>query len=279
MSSLARLTLAFDPTDRSALSRFVDLARVDTRPDAVRLLAARLTSAPATLRTRLAAHDVQPDTSAPRTRLDARIAEEVRAAFLRWCGDDLRPQDALRAALHLAPTDAEVGAALGLRATGKAPPPAPPPARRPVSRRRRFEPWPQPKAAAPIIDRASDYATRKLLARVTGGQAGIQFAPEWSPDVSDAIADLIQALPAGRRVTVVLGLRRTAWQRFDEELGDVRGGADWALVPVPRPAAVARELLRVARQAGAGESQARVHTVEDRGSVGAVVELVVWGRY
>jgi len=112
---LVRLTLTLGPADRRALAQFVALSGATSRPDAVRELAARLSVASPSVRLRLAAVAVPPlpADSSQSKRLDTRIAADDRAALERWCGDPLRPQDALRAAMHLLARDTGFAAELG----------------------------------------------------------------------------------------------------------------------------------------------------------------------
>lgn len=147
---LVRFTLTLGPEDRRALAQFVALSGATSRPDVVRELAARLSAAPAAVRSRIASAAVPPlpADSSQSKRLDARISPDDRAEFERWCGDRLRPQDALRAALHLLATDAEFAAELGYGEAGD-------PSEAPAAAPRRPEPvrttpaTPRHRAATP----------------------------------------------------------------------------------------------------------------------------------
>ena len=321
---LVRLTLTLGPEDRHALAQFLALSGAASRPDAVRELAARLSAAPSSARSRLTAVAVPPlpvDSSQSR-RLDARIAADDRAAFERWCGAQLRPQDALRAALHLLVRDSRFGAELGyggaavsaptlvarparqepVQAPRPAPrdrvvtptekPPAPthieqpptqrpppPPPRRSVQRAPRQPAWPPPPRAIPAVEVADDWETGILLRRLKAGRADMHFAPAWTDEVEAAVEDLVEILGSGDSITVVAGIQRDTWEERDEDGEILDSGTTWTLVPVPRPKSIAHDMLVSAHAAGGVDLEARVHRVDDEGTTGAIVELVVTGAF
>ena len=321
---LVRLTLTLGPEDRHALAQFLALSGAASRPDAVRELAARLSAAPSSARPRLIAVAVPPlpvDSSQSR-RLDTRIAADDRTAFERWCGAQLRPQDALRAALHLLVRDSRFGAELGyggaavsapslvtrlphsepVQAPRPAPrdrvvtpteqPPAPahieqrptqrpppPPRRRSVQRTPRQPAWPPTPRTIPAVEVADDWETSILIRRLKAGRADMHFAPAWTNEVEAAVEDLVEILGSGDSITVVAGIQRDTWEELDEDGELLDSGTTWTLVPVPRPKSIAHDMLVSAHAAGGVDLEARVHRVDDQGTTGAIVELVVTGAF
>ncbi len=321
---LVRLTLTLGPEDRHALAQLLALSGAASRPDAVRELAARLSVAPSSARTRLIAVAVPPlpvDSSQSR-RLDARIAADDRAAFERWCGGQLRPQDALRAALHLLVRDSRFSAELGYGVAAvsaptlvvrpprpepvQAPPPAPqdraltptekpsgsahieqptarhrppPPRRRSAQPRQRRPAWPPPPRTIPAVEVADDWETSILIRRLKAGRADMHFAPAWTDEVEAAVEDLVEILGSGDGITVVVGIQRDIWEERDEDGEILDSGTTWTLVPVPRPKSIAHDMLVSAHAAGGVDLEARVHRVDDEGTTGAIVELVVTGAF
>lgn len=180
---LARLTLTPGPDDQRAVAQFMALSGASSRPDAVRELAVRLAAAPSSVRERLVATPLPPLASSGSRRLDARIAADVREALDRWCGTVIRPQDAIRAALHLSTTDDGFAAELGFgRQPSTEAPPAPPtaipqrPTRRSSSPQRTTRPHPRRRAepeAAFTPGPGRPPATRRRPAR----RAPDPFAP------------------------------------------------------------------------------------------------------
>ncbi len=321
---LVRLTLTLGPEDRRALAQLLALSGAASRPDAVRELAARLSASPSSVRSRLTAVAVPPlpvDSSKSR-RLDARIAADDRAAFERWCGDQLRPQDALRAALHLLARDSRFGAELGYggaavsaptlaarpsrpesvhaprsapRVHVLTPPPTPsaptrdeqpttrrtppPPRRRSVQRTPRQSAWPPPPRTIPAVEVADDWETGILIRRLKSGRADMHFAPAWTDEVEAAVEDMVEILGSGDSITVVAGIQRDTWEERDEDGEILDSGTTWTLVPVPRPKSIAHDMLVSAHAAGGVDLEARVHRVDDEGTTGAIVELVVTGAF
>ena len=321
---LARLTLTLGPEDRRALAQLLARSGAASRPDAVRELAARLSASPPSARSRLAALAVPPlpvDSSQSR-RLDARIAADDRAAFERWCGAQLRPQDALRAALHLLVRDSRFGAELGYGGAAvsaptlgarpprpepvQAPRPAPrervltvtekpsgsahiaqptarhrppPPRQRSAQRTPRQPAWPPQPRTIPAVEVADDWETGILIRRLKSGRADMHFAPVWTNEVEAAVEDLVEILGSGDSITVVAGIQRDTWEERDEDGEILDSGTTWTLVPVPRPKSIAHDMLVSAHAAGGVDLEARVHRVDDEGTTGAIVELVVTGAF
>jgi hypothetical protein len=327
---LARLTLTLGPEGQRAVAQFMAISGVSSRPDAVRELAARLAVAPASVRERLVATPLPPLSGFGSRRLDARIAADDRDALDRWCGDALRAQDAIRAALHLSTTDGSFAAELGLggKLTVDAPPDSPtssptPPQRfspppksthqhprpkpepaaapaqsslhRPATRRRPTRrpahgpftatrtaltaPWPPTPRAIPAVEVADDWETGILIRRLKSGRADMHFAPAWTDEVEAAVEDLVEILGSGDSITVVAGIQRDTWEERDEDGELVDSGTTWTLVPVPRPKSIAHDMLVSAHAAGGVDLEARVHRVDDEGTTGAIVELVVTGAF
>lgn len=127
--------------------------------------------------------------------------------------------------------------------------------------------------------RRRHWETRNLLDRLRSGREPIRFAPAWTDEVEDAVEDLVEVLPAGESVTVVVGLHREPWEDRDEDGDLVASGHDWTLEPVPRPKSVAHDMLVSAHTAGAVDLEARVHRIDDESGLGAIVELVAWGPF
>ncbi len=343
---LVRLTLTLGPEERHAVARLVPLSGATSRTDAMRDLVARLASSSPAVRSRLGAATVPPlptDTSRSR-RLDLRLAASDRAALEQWCAGQLRPQDALRAALHTLAADPRLSVELGYRQnedagptveaptaptrpepvprTGHRRPPeptpqvqrAPSPRRCPTDptqpalrsaprstpqplRRRRpprpepvssawYEPpsatsapWPPTPRTIPQVEVADSWQTSTLLKELKSGREPIQFAPAWTDEVEDAVEDLVEVLPGGDIVRIVIGFRQEPWEECDVDGDLVASGTAWILVPVRRPKSVAREMLHLAHAAGGVNLEARVHRVEEGRSTGAIVELVVSGPY
>lgn len=177
--ALVRLTLTLGPEDRRAVARLVARSGAASRTDGMRDLVARLATCSDAVRDRLLSASVPPlpaDTSESR-RLDLRLAASDRAALDEWCAGELRPQDALRAALHSLGEDMALARELGYRAdpVAAAPPPTAPATtaepeavRRPD--RRHSSPQPprhreRPRAAAPPPDRPEPKAPRRARRR------------------------------------------------------------------------------------------------------------------
>lgn len=332
---LVRLTLTLGPEDRHAIAQLVVLSGAGSRTDAMRDLVARLSTSSSAVRTRLLAAAVPPlpeDTSQSR-RLDLRIAAPDRAALERWCAGQLRPQHALRAALHALGKDSGLAVELGykpddapaqdvVRPTPPAPQPTaqppraepPPPPRRtvapptpdrasapdtapkpPRSRKRsqpepvasawydppsaNTAPWPPTPRTIPQVEVADSWQTSTLLDDLKSGREPIKFAPEWTDEVEDAVEDLVEVLGSGDSVTIVIGFRQEPWEEYDEDGDLIASDTTWTHVPVRRPKSVAREMLHAAHAAGSVNLEAWVHRVEEDGSTGAIVELVVVGAF
>lgn len=246
---LVRLTLTLGPEDRRALAQVVALSGATSRPDVVRELAARLSAAPGSVRSRIAGTSAPPlpsDSSQSR-RLDARIAADDRAAFERWCGDRLRPQDALRAALHLLATDAEFAAELGYGEAGEssratvAAPRRPEPVRTTSATPRRSAAT-QPPTSPPPARREPPPARREQHQRGRRPARRPLPQPAWPPtprtipavEVADSweTRSLLDRLKSGRENIHFAPAWTDEVEAAVEDLVEVLGGGDSTTIVV-----------------------------------------------
>jgi len=163
---LVRLTLTLGPEDRRAVANLVALSGAPSRTDAMRDLVARLAASSPDVRARLLTATLPPlpaDTSLSR-RLDLRLAAPDRAALDRWCAGQLRPQDALRAALHSLRQDSVLAVELGYQSApaGDSPPPPAPLVPAPVEPRAAPHPSPLPRPSSRSTSQRRRERTREV---------------------------------------------------------------------------------------------------------------------